>query len=174
MSGANIMEATYGIKVLPEDDPFIELAEAGQEAVSKCAIGFYLVEVFPLRTCSRPFRMRWVLRVWLTRPNMHWQSDTCRRGSLARASSGRRPCGTKLRPASCMSRMRTTCGARFVFKVTLLGAHILTVFVQELGKAGECMAKALAEAYGTDNATVRCAKMATATMYMGPSSGSLA
>ena len=46
------MEATYGIKVLPEDDPFIELAEAGQEAVSKCAIGFYLVEVFPLRASS--------------------------------------------------------------------------------------------------------------------------
>ena len=50
MSGANIMEATYGIKVLPEDDPFIELAEAGQQAMSKCAIGFYLVEIFPLRT----------------------------------------------------------------------------------------------------------------------------
>ena len=43
------------------------------------------------------------------------------------------------------------------------GAHILTVLVQELGKAGECMAKALAEAYGTDDGTVRCAKMATAT-----------
>ena len=51
MTGANIMEATYGIKVLPEDDPFIELAEAGQEAVSKCVLGFYLVEIFPLRTC---------------------------------------------------------------------------------------------------------------------------
>ena len=49
MAGANIMEVTYGIRVLPEHDPFIELAEAGQEAVSKCAVGFYLVELLPMR-----------------------------------------------------------------------------------------------------------------------------
>ncbi|TBU22643.1 cytochrome P450 [Dichomitus squalens] len=45
---ANIMKVTYGIRVFLEDDPFIKLAETGQEAVSKCAIGFYLVELFPI------------------------------------------------------------------------------------------------------------------------------
>ncbi|RDX49720.1 cytochrome P450 [Lentinus brumalis] len=49
MVGANIMEVTYGIKVLPEHDPFIELAEAGQECVGQCATaGVYLVELLPM------------------------------------------------------------------------------------------------------------------------------
>ncbi len=51
MVGANIMEVTYGIKVLPEHDPFIELAEAGQECVGRCATaGVYLVELLPMCT----------------------------------------------------------------------------------------------------------------------------
>ena len=53
MVGANIMEVTYGIKVLPEHDPFIELAEAGQECVGRCATGgLYLVELLPICTSS--------------------------------------------------------------------------------------------------------------------------
>ncbi|RPD77315.1 cytochrome P450 [Lentinus tigrinus ALCF2SS1-7] len=49
MVGANIMEVTYGINVLPEHDPFIELAEAGQECVGRCATaGVYLVELLPI------------------------------------------------------------------------------------------------------------------------------
>ncbi|KAI0354173.1 cytochrome P450 [Trametes cingulata] len=45
--GANIMEIVYDIKVLPEHDPFIELAEAGQECVGRSATGLYLVEILP-------------------------------------------------------------------------------------------------------------------------------
>ena len=43
------MQVTYGIKVLPEDYPFIGLAEAGLEAMQMCAVDFYLVDTFPLR-----------------------------------------------------------------------------------------------------------------------------
>ena len=49
MAGANIMQVTYGIKVLPEHDHFIGLAETGNQAVSTCALRFYLVDSFPLR-----------------------------------------------------------------------------------------------------------------------------
>ena len=49
MTGANIMQVVYGIDVLPEHDPFIELAEVALEAFSECAIDFHLVEVLPLR-----------------------------------------------------------------------------------------------------------------------------
>ncbi|KAI0793833.1 cytochrome P450 [Fomes fomentarius] len=47
--GANIMDVIYGIKVLPEHDPFIELAEAGQECLRECAVaGLYLVDIAPI------------------------------------------------------------------------------------------------------------------------------
>ncbi|KAI0659510.1 cytochrome P450 [Cubamyces menziesii] len=46
--GANIMEIVYDIKVLPEHDPFIVLAEAGQECVGRSTTGgLYLVELLP-------------------------------------------------------------------------------------------------------------------------------
>ncbi|PIL25709.1 cytochrome P450 [Ganoderma sinense ZZ0214-1] len=124
MSGANIMEATYGIKVLPEDDPFIELAEAGQEAVSKCAIGFYFVEIFPLLRHVPA----WFPGAGFQRQAAVWHEAATRQLHVPYADYVRR---------------------------------------EELGKADECMAKALAEAYGTDDVAVRHAKMATATMYMG-------
>ena len=42
------MEIVYDIKVLPEHDPFIELAEAGQECVGRSTTGgLYLVELLP-------------------------------------------------------------------------------------------------------------------------------
>lgn len=51
MIGANILDVTYGIKVLPEHDPFIELAEAGQECIGECAVaGLHLVDIAPIRT----------------------------------------------------------------------------------------------------------------------------
>ena len=49
MVGANIMEITYDIKVQPEHDPFIELAEAAQECVGRAASGTYLVNMLPFR-----------------------------------------------------------------------------------------------------------------------------
>ncbi|KAI0369518.1 cytochrome P450 [Pilatotrama ljubarskyi] len=46
--GANIMEIVYDIKVLPEHDPFIELAEAAQECIGRSTTGgHYLVEILP-------------------------------------------------------------------------------------------------------------------------------
>ncbi|OSD00712.1 cytochrome P450 [Trametes coccinea BRFM310] len=46
--GANIMEVVYDIEVLPEDDPFIRLAEAGQECIGRSTTGgVYLVEMLP-------------------------------------------------------------------------------------------------------------------------------
>ncbi|KAI1785432.1 cytochrome P450 [Ganoderma leucocontextum] len=124
MTGANIMQVTYGIKVLPEHDPFIELAEAGQEAVSKCAIGFPLVDFFPL--------LRYIPACFpgagFKRKAAVWHDAATRQLHVPYADYVRR---------------------------------------EELGKADGCMAKALAEAYGTDEATVRNAKKATASMYMG-------
>ncbi|KAI1785253.1 cytochrome P450 [Ganoderma leucocontextum] len=131
MTGANIMEATYSIKVLPEDDPFIELTEAGQEAFSKCAIGFYLVEIFPLLRHVPA----WFPGAGFKRQAAVWHEAATRQLHVPYADYQ----GREVR----------------------------------LGKADESMAKVLAEVYGTDESTVRCAKMATATMYMGPSTYSL-
>ena len=54
MVGANIMEIAYDIKVLPENDPFIILAEAAQQCVSRGVSGTYLVDLLPIR---KPVRL---------------------------------------------------------------------------------------------------------------------
>ena len=61
MTGANILQVTYGIQALPERDPFIELTEAGQEAFNKCAISPFIVDSFPLRAFFATFSLRYVL-----------------------------------------------------------------------------------------------------------------
>ncbi|KAH9945402.1 cytochrome P450, partial [Epithele typhae] len=48
MVGANIMQIVYAIDVLPENDPFIKLAEAAQECISRAVAGTYLVDLMPL------------------------------------------------------------------------------------------------------------------------------
>ncbi|CDO68067.1 hypothetical protein BN946_scf184347.g4 [Trametes cinnabarina] len=46
--GANVMKIAYDINVLPEDDPFVKLAEAGQQCIGRCTTGgVYLVEILP-------------------------------------------------------------------------------------------------------------------------------
>ena len=63
--------------------------------------------------------------------------------------------------------MQTTSIVRFVLRLippyTMYTKHP----AQEIGKADECMAKAIAEMYGTDQAAERRAKMTTASMYLG-------
>ncbi|KAJ7448628.1 cytochrome P450 [Mycena galericulata] len=49
MAGETIMAVTYGIDVLPADDPYIALAEKGMEVISKCgAPGKFLVDLIPI------------------------------------------------------------------------------------------------------------------------------
>lgn len=44
------MDIGYGIDVLPENDPYIELAEKGVEGITMAAIpGRFLVDFFPIR-----------------------------------------------------------------------------------------------------------------------------
>ena len=50
MTGASILQITYGIKALPERDPFIALTEAGQGAFNRGAISPFLMDMLPLRT----------------------------------------------------------------------------------------------------------------------------
>lgn len=43
------MDITYGIEVLPENDPYIQTAEAALEAVHRASTpGAFLVDMFPL------------------------------------------------------------------------------------------------------------------------------
>lgn len=43
------MDITYGIEVLPENDPYIELAVAAMDGINTAGIpGAFLVDVFPL------------------------------------------------------------------------------------------------------------------------------
>ncbi|KAM5540993.1 hypothetical protein V8D89_005304 [Ganoderma adspersum] len=124
MAGANIMQVTYGIKVLPEHDPFIGLAEASNEAVSTCALSFYLVDSFPL------FRY---VPTWFP--------------------------GAGFKRQAAGWREAANCELNIPYEDYLRR--------EELGKADYCMAKGLAEAYGTDKATEDRAKKTTATMYSG-------
>ena len=81
-------------------------------------------------------------------------------------SSDRRLYGVKLQPVSFMFHMQILSSAKLVVTV-LCTSSVLIFLLKELGKAEECMAKALAETFGTDEKTIQRAKMAAATMYMG-------
>jgi len=59
-AGAIMMEVVYGIKVLPHDDPYIQIAEEMLNAVSEAAKpGAFLVDTFPIR--DNPFPLAWHL-----------------------------------------------------------------------------------------------------------------
>jgi hypothetical protein len=48
MAGATILKLAYGIKIQPENDPFIYTAERATEAISATTnAGSYLVDVLP-------------------------------------------------------------------------------------------------------------------------------
>lgn len=43
------MDITYGIEVLAENDPYVEMAEAALDSVNRAATpGAYMVDIFPL------------------------------------------------------------------------------------------------------------------------------
>lgn len=49
MAGDIILSVAYGIRILPESDPYIALSEAGLEAIIKSATwGSYAVDLFPI------------------------------------------------------------------------------------------------------------------------------
>ena len=109
MTGANTLQITYGIKALPDRDPFIEFTEAGQEAFHECVINPFLVDVFPLRAFFIVFRCD-------VFPSLthNTQSDIYRHGFLALVSNGRRRYGVQPPSACWKPRMRTTGVVRFV------------------------------------------------------------
>ncbi|KAI0673216.1 cytochrome P450 [Trametes maxima] len=126
--GANIMEVVYDIEVLPENDPFIKLAEAGQECVSQSTTGgLYLVEVMPF--------LKYV-PAWF--PGA---------GFKRQAAVWREAAEKQLHVAYDDFLERT-----------------------KLGGVGQCLARSLVEAYGTnDPITNDRLRATTATMYMGES-----
>ena len=57
MSGAVMMEITYGLQVLPKDDPYITAAhKAMYTAVVAGIAGTFLVDSLPIRTCCAAFQ----------------------------------------------------------------------------------------------------------------------
>ncbi|TBU52418.1 cytochrome P450 [Dichomitus squalens] len=112
---ANIMKVTYGIRVFLEDDPFIKLAETGQEAVSKCPIGFCLVELFPILE----YVSAWFPGAGFERKAAVWHEAATRKLHVPYAD--------------------------------FIERHAS-------GKAEECVSKALAETFGTDEDVQSCAR----------------
>lgn len=50
MAGRTIMRVAYGIDILPEDDPYVFLAEESLQALSAATnAGAYLVDSIPIR-----------------------------------------------------------------------------------------------------------------------------
>ncbi|KAJ7281096.1 hypothetical protein C8J57DRAFT_1005331, partial [Mycena rebaudengoi] len=47
MAGEIIMSMTYGIDVLPSDDPYVALANEGVHSLVVALVNRYLVDVFP-------------------------------------------------------------------------------------------------------------------------------
>lgn len=51
LTGALVMDVTYGIKILPENDPYIKTAEEAMSRLSEAVIpGSFLVDFLPMRT----------------------------------------------------------------------------------------------------------------------------
>lgn len=64
------MDITYGIEILPENDPYVQTAEAALEGVQIASTpGAFLVEVFPLLK----FVPAWVPGAGFQRKALHWR-----------------------------------------------------------------------------------------------------
>ncbi|KAI8996287.1 cytochrome P450 [Trametes punicea] len=127
--GANIMDIVYDIKVLPERDPFIELAEAGQECIGRSTTGgVYLVEILPFLK----YVPSWFPGAAFQRQAAVWRQAAEKQLHVAYDDF--------------LARMK-------------------------VGKAGNCMARNLMEAYGSagDVATDKHLRATTATVYLGGS-----
>ncbi|KAI0772489.1 cytochrome P450 [Trametes elegans] len=147
MVGANIMKIVYDIKVLPEHDPFITLAEAGEECVGRSTTGgLYLVEVLPFLK---------LVPSWLPGAGFKRQAEIWRQAAEKQLH---------VAYDDFLHRM--------VAHQPMIGSStsVLTRPGKAGGSAQDCMARSLLETYDPgDPVTDHRLRATTATMYLGGS-----
>ncbi|KAF7354308.1 Cytochrome P450 [Mycena venus] len=74
MTGALIMDIAYGIKVLPSNDPYIQMAEKAAKSISIAGIpGAFLVDIFP----ALKYVPIWFPGAGFKRKAKEWRKDVC-------------------------------------------------------------------------------------------------
>ncbi|KAL7278775.1 hypothetical protein ACG7TL_007784 [Trametes sanguinea] len=143
--GANIMELVYDIAVLPEHDPFIRLAEAGQECIGRSTTGgVYLVEILPFRESSLAFPCA---------------GDALTATVAVKSVPAWFP-GAGFKRQAAVWRQAAEKQLHVAYDDFLRRLN--------LGKASNCMAWSLMEEFGTgDPVTEKRLRATTATVYLG-------